>query len=49
MAKSRNSLAEQNTLSLFPHFQLDPSKQVVPKRADDSFPPTHSSQDEAFC
>lgn len=40
MAKLENSLAEQNPLSLFPHFQLDPSKQFVPKRACDSSTPT---------
>lgn len=40
MAKLEKFLAKQNTLSLFPHFQLDPSKQFVPKIARDSSIPT---------
>lgn len=32
VAKLENSVSEQNTVSVFAHFQLDPSKQFVPKR-----------------
>lgn len=39
MAKLENSLAEQNTLSLFSYFHLGPCKQFVPKRARNSSTP----------
>lgn len=39
MAKLENSLLSR-ALSLFPHFQLDPCEQLVPKRARDPSTPT---------